>query len=183
MGRLHGDDKLDRAWLLFPAYGERSDARYNFKWAIGYESYPAFGRNYDQLTNGESLDKYNELLAHSCNATARGSTARADRPRATGLERGRSHQLAWFARIEAALAPSMPAVCRALTASPPAQQYPAHMADAGLLSLMLASLAAVQGRSRRAHVSGRARSRGGGREVGRRPRGAARQTRRRLAPR
>jgi hypothetical protein len=59
-------------WLLFPAYGERSDARYNFKWAIGYESYPAFGRDYDQLTNGESLDKYNELL---------GALLRCDSPR------------------------------------------------------------------------------------------------------
>jgi hypothetical protein len=49
-------------WLLFPAYGERSDARYHFKWAIGYASYPAFGRDYDQLTSGASLDKYNELF-------------------------------------------------------------------------------------------------------------------------
>jgi hypothetical protein len=49
-------------WLLFPAYGEHTDARYNFKWAIGYASYPAFGRDYDQLTSGESLDKYNELF-------------------------------------------------------------------------------------------------------------------------
>ena len=49
-------------WLLFPAYGERSDARYNFKWAVGYASYPAFGRDYDQLTSGNSLDKYNELF-------------------------------------------------------------------------------------------------------------------------
>jgi hypothetical protein len=49
-------------WLLFPAYGERSDARYNFKWAVGYASYAAFGRDYDQLTSGDSLDKYNELF-------------------------------------------------------------------------------------------------------------------------
>jgi hypothetical protein len=50
-------------WLLFPAYGERSNARYSFKWAVGYASYPAFGRDYDQLTSGASLDKYNELFA------------------------------------------------------------------------------------------------------------------------
>jgi hypothetical protein len=50
-------------WLMFPAYGERSDAKYNFKWAVGYESYEAFGREYDQVTNGNGLDKYNELFA------------------------------------------------------------------------------------------------------------------------
>jgi hypothetical protein len=49
-------------WLLFPAYGERADARYAFKWAVGYESYEAFGRDYDQATNGESFDKYNDLF-------------------------------------------------------------------------------------------------------------------------
>ncbi len=49
-------------WLLFPAYGERSDANYNFKWAVGYESFEAFGRDYDQLTNGGALDVYNELF-------------------------------------------------------------------------------------------------------------------------
>ncbi len=50
-------------WLLFPAYGERSDATYNYKWAVGYESYVAFGRDYDQATNGNGLDRYNELFA------------------------------------------------------------------------------------------------------------------------
>jgi hypothetical protein len=49
-------------WLLFPAYGERSDANYTFKWAVGYESFEAFGRDYDQLTNGSGLDRYNELF-------------------------------------------------------------------------------------------------------------------------
>ncbi len=49
-------------WLLFPAYGERSGSRYSFKWAVGYESYEAFGREYDQITNGDGLDKYNELF-------------------------------------------------------------------------------------------------------------------------
>jgi hypothetical protein len=49
-------------WLLFPAYGERSDANYNFKWAVGYESLEAFGRDYDQLTNGDGLNRYNELF-------------------------------------------------------------------------------------------------------------------------
>jgi hypothetical protein len=49
-------------WLLFPAYGERSDANYNFRWAVGYESFEAFGRDYDELTNGSALDRYNELF-------------------------------------------------------------------------------------------------------------------------
>lgn len=49
-------------WLLFPAYGERSDASYTFKWVVGYESFEAFGRDYDQFTNGDALDKYNELI-------------------------------------------------------------------------------------------------------------------------
>ena len=49
-------------WLLFPAYGERSDANYNFKWAVGYDSFEGFGRDYDQLTNGGALDVYNELF-------------------------------------------------------------------------------------------------------------------------
>jgi len=49
-------------WLLFPAYGERSDASYNFKWVVGYDSYESFGRDYDQLTNGGALDRYNELF-------------------------------------------------------------------------------------------------------------------------
>jgi hypothetical protein len=48
-------------WALFPAYGERSDANYTFKWAIGYSSYESFGRDYDRFTNGGS-DKYNELF-------------------------------------------------------------------------------------------------------------------------
>lgn len=49
-------------WLLFPAYGESSDANYTFKWAVGYESFEDFGRDYDQLTNGSALDRYNELF-------------------------------------------------------------------------------------------------------------------------
>jgi hypothetical protein len=51
-------------WLLFPAYGESAEARYNFRWAIGYESFEGFGRDYEQLTNGDGLDKYAELLSH-----------------------------------------------------------------------------------------------------------------------
>lgn len=49
-------------WLLFPAYGERSDTNYTFKWAVGYDSFEDFGRDYDQLTNGSALDRYNELF-------------------------------------------------------------------------------------------------------------------------
>jgi len=36
-------------WVLFPAYGERSDATYDFKWAQAYGSYESFGRDYDAL--------------------------------------------------------------------------------------------------------------------------------------
>ncbi|HLF12072.1 MAG TPA: hypothetical protein VJA26_12735 [Gammaproteobacteria bacterium] len=50
-------------WALFPAYGEHSDAQYNFKWAVGYGSYESFGRDYDQFTNGDGLEKYGELFA------------------------------------------------------------------------------------------------------------------------
>lgn len=63
-------------WLLFPAYGESSEATYNFKWAVGYESYEAFGRDYDQATNGNSLDRYNELFA---------PIVRCDSPRLYGV--------------------------------------------------------------------------------------------------
>jgi hypothetical protein len=59
-------------WLLFPAYGERSDKIYNFKWAVGYASYEAFGRDYDQLTNGDGLDRYSALF---------GGLLRCDSPR------------------------------------------------------------------------------------------------------
>lgn len=50
-------------WLLFPAYGEHSEARYTFKWAVGYESYEAFGLDYERQTNGSTLDRYNELFS------------------------------------------------------------------------------------------------------------------------
>jgi hypothetical protein len=70
-------------WLLFPAYGERADARYNFKWAVGYESYEAFGREYDQATNGNGLDKYNELFQN---------LLRCDSPRLYGVRVIRSPQ-------------------------------------------------------------------------------------------
>lgn len=59
-------------WLLFPALGESSDADYTFKWGVGYATFTAFGRDYDQLTNGSALDRYNELL---------GGSVRCDSPR------------------------------------------------------------------------------------------------------
>lgn len=49
-------------WLLFKAYGERADAKYMFQWAVGYESYEAFGRDYDKFTNGDGSDTYNQLF-------------------------------------------------------------------------------------------------------------------------
>jgi hypothetical protein len=70
-------------WLLFPAYGERSDAKYNFKWAVGYESYEAFGREYDQVTNGDGLDRYNELFQ---------TLLRCDSPRLYGVRAIRTPQ-------------------------------------------------------------------------------------------
>jgi hypothetical protein len=50
-------------WLLYPAYGERSDAHYDFKWATGYASYRAWGEDYDQLRNGGGHARYAELFA------------------------------------------------------------------------------------------------------------------------
>ncbi len=49
-------------WILFPAYGERGDAGYSFKWATGHESYEAFGRDYDEFYNGGGVDRFAELL-------------------------------------------------------------------------------------------------------------------------
>jgi hypothetical protein len=49
-------------WILFPAYGERSDAGYSFKWAMGYGSYESFGRDYDEFNNGGGVDQYNALF-------------------------------------------------------------------------------------------------------------------------
>lgn len=49
-------------WLLFKAFGERADAKYMFQWAVGYESYEAFGRDYDKFTNGDGSDTYNQLF-------------------------------------------------------------------------------------------------------------------------
>jgi hypothetical protein len=33
-----------------------------FQWAVGYESYEAFGRDYDKFTNGDGSDTYNQLF-------------------------------------------------------------------------------------------------------------------------
>ena len=49
-------------WLLFRAFGERADAKYMFQWAVAYESYEAFGRDYDKFTNGDGSDTYNQLF-------------------------------------------------------------------------------------------------------------------------
>ena len=49
-------------WLLFKGYGERAEAKYMFQWAVGYESYEAFGRDYDKFTNGDGSDTYNQLF-------------------------------------------------------------------------------------------------------------------------
>lgn len=49
-------------WLLFKGYGERADAKYTFQWAVAYESYEAFGRDYDKFTNGDGSETYNELF-------------------------------------------------------------------------------------------------------------------------
>ena len=49
-------------WILFPAYGESSTATYSFKWASGYPSYEAFGRDYDEFYNGGGVDRFAALL-------------------------------------------------------------------------------------------------------------------------
>jgi hypothetical protein len=49
-------------WLFFPAYGESSDADYDFKWVTGFPSYDSFGRAYDQFGTGGGYRKYNEIF-------------------------------------------------------------------------------------------------------------------------
>ena len=49
-------------WLFFPAYGESSDADYDFKKVIGYPSYESFGRAYDQFSTGGGYRKYREIF-------------------------------------------------------------------------------------------------------------------------
>jgi hypothetical protein len=50
-------------WVLFPAYGERSDVTYDFKWAQAYGSYEAFGRDYDALNpKGRGRETFDALF-------------------------------------------------------------------------------------------------------------------------
>ena len=57
-------------WLFFPAYGESSDADYDFKWVTGYPSYDAFGRAFDQFGTGGGYRKYREIFGRlmTCDA-------------------------------------------------------------------------------------------------------------------
>lgn len=48
-------------YALFPAYGESSEAEYNFKWVTGY-SYEEFGKNYDQYGTGGGWRTAEELF-------------------------------------------------------------------------------------------------------------------------
>jgi hypothetical protein len=48
-------------FMLFPAFGESSDAEYSFKWVSVY-SYDAFGSAYDDFGSGGGWRKYGELF-------------------------------------------------------------------------------------------------------------------------
>ncbi|MDH3646941.1 MAG: hypothetical protein OER80_09225 [Gammaproteobacteria bacterium] len=48
-------------YVLYPAYGESSEAEYDFKWVVGY-SYKAFGKNYDMYGTGAGWRKAEELF-------------------------------------------------------------------------------------------------------------------------
>ena len=37
---------------MFPAFGESSEADYDFKWVSGYPDYPEFGKYYDYFGTG-----------------------------------------------------------------------------------------------------------------------------------
>jgi hypothetical protein len=49
------------SYLLFPAFGEQSRARYSFKW-VTTSSWEAFGKSYDQYGNGGGWQKADELF-------------------------------------------------------------------------------------------------------------------------
>ena len=48
-------------YILFPAYGERSDAKYSFKW-VTTSTWEAFGKSYDQYGTGGGWMKAEELF-------------------------------------------------------------------------------------------------------------------------
>jgi hypothetical protein len=48
-------------FMLFPAFGEASDAEYDFKW-VSVSSYEALGAAYDDFTTGGGYEKYGELF-------------------------------------------------------------------------------------------------------------------------
>ena len=48
-------------YLLFPAFGEKSDAKYSFKW-VTTSTWAAFGKSYDQYGTGAGWMKADELF-------------------------------------------------------------------------------------------------------------------------
>lgn len=48
-------------FVLFPAYGETSDAEYDFKWVSHY-SYAGFGKNFDMFGTGGGWRKWQDLI-------------------------------------------------------------------------------------------------------------------------
>ncbi len=48
-------------YVLFPAFGERSDAKYDFKW-VTTRTWDAFGKSYDQYGTGGGWMKARELF-------------------------------------------------------------------------------------------------------------------------
>lgn len=48
-------------FVLFPAYGETSDAEYDFKW-VSHFSYAGFGKNFDMFGTGGGWRKWQDLI-------------------------------------------------------------------------------------------------------------------------
>ena len=51
-------------YILFPAYGESSKAKYDFKYVEAYPSYESFGLAYDRFGTGGGYKKHRKILGH-----------------------------------------------------------------------------------------------------------------------
>lgn len=57
-----GEQGIDAGhFVLFPAFGHRSDAEYDFKW-VRVSTYETLGRAYDQTSMGGGYQKYEEFV-------------------------------------------------------------------------------------------------------------------------
>jgi hypothetical protein len=64
-------------WILFPAYGETSEAKYDFKYVEAYPSYESFGQAYDRFGTGGGYMEHRKIIARvmTCDS-ARGYDSR-----------------------------------------------------------------------------------------------------------